>query len=95
MQNFNPINLERKLDFERDREMVKFLWDACITHDFVQYMYKIGNYVVISKPNLIYQKANNIAKKFLKEDVNRINLLKYKIEEKFKLIHYIYSLLFR
>ena len=58
-------------------------------------MYKIGSYVVISKPNLTYQKANNIAKKFLKEDVNRINLLKYKIEEKFKLIHYIYSLLFR
>ena len=57
-------------------------------------MYKIGNYVVTSKPNLIYQKANNIVKKILKEDVNRINLLKYKIEEKFKLIHYIYSLLF-
>ena len=94
MQNFNPINLERKLDVERDREMVKFLWDECITHDFVRYMYKIKNYVVISKPNLTYQKANNIAKKFLKEDVNRINLLKYKIEEKFKLIHYIYSLLF-
>ena len=95
MQNFNPINLERKLDVERDREMVKFLWDECITHDFVRYMYKIKNYVVISKPNLTYQKANNIAKKFLKEDVNRISLLKYKIEEKFKLIHYIYSLLFR
>ena len=95
MQNFNPINLERKLDVERDREMVKFLWDECITHDFVRYMYKIKNYVVISKPNLTYQKANNIAKTFLKEDVNRINLLKYKIEEKFKLIHYIYSLLFR
>ena len=73
MQNFNPINLERKLDVERDREMVKFLWDECITHDFVRYMYKIKNYVVISKPNLTYQKANNIAKKFLKEDVNRIN----------------------
>ena len=94
VQNFNPINLERKLDVERDREMVKLLWDECITHDFVRYMYKIGNYVVISKPNLTYQKANNIVKKFLKENVNRIKLLKYKIEEKFKLIHYIYSLLF-
>ena len=57
-------------------------------------MYKIGNYVVISKPNFTYQKTNNIVKQFLKENVNRINLLKYKIEEKFKLIHYIYSLLF-
>ena len=56
-------------------------------------MYKIGNYVVISKPNLTYQKANNIVKNFLKENVNQINLLQYRIEEKFKLIHYIYSLL--
>ena len=93
MQNFNPINLERKLNVERDREMVKFLWDECITHDFVRYMYKIKNYVVISKPNLTYQKANNIVKNFLKENVNQINLLQYRIEEKFKLIHYIYSLL--
>ena len=93
MQNFNPINLERKLDVERVREMVKFLWDECITHDFVRYMYKIKNYVVISKPNLTYQKANNIVKNFLKENVNQINLLQYRIEEKFKLIHYIYSLL--
>ena len=93
MQNFNPINLERKLDVERDREMVKFLWDECITHDFVRYMYKIKNYVVISKPNLTYQKANNIVKNFLKENVNQINLLQYRIEERFKLIHYIYSLL--
>ena len=91
VQNFNPINLERKLDVEREQEMVKLLWDECITHDFVRYMYKIENYVVINKPN---QKANNIVKKFLKEGANRMNLLKYKIEEKFKLIHYIYSLLF-
>ena len=57
-------------------------------------MYKIENYVIISKPNLTYQKANDIVKNFLKEDANRINLLKYKVEEKFKLIHYIYSSLF-
>ena len=94
MQIFNPINLEIKLDVERDREMVKFLWDECITHDFVRYMYKIQNYVVTNKPDLTYQKPNDIVKKILKEGVNRINLLKYKIEEKFNLIHCIYSLLF-
>ena len=37
--------------------MVKVLWDECITHGFVRYMYKIENNVVINKPN---QKANNI-----------------------------------
>ena len=73
--------------------MVKFLWDNCVTHEFVQFIYKTENYVVISKPNLTYQKANDIVKKILGEDVNQINLLKYKIEQKFE-IHYIYSLLF-
>ena len=56
--------------------MVKFLWDECVIHDFVRYMYKIENYVIISKPNLTYQKVNDILKNFLKEDGNRINLLK-------------------
>ena len=74
--------------------MVTFFWDEFVTHDFVRYMYKIENYIDISKPNLTYQKANNIAKKFTSEPPNRINLLIYKIEEKFKLIHYIYSSLF-
>ena len=94
LQNFSPINLERKLDSEKEWEMVTFLWDEFVTHDFVRYMYKIENYIDISKPNLTYQKANNIAKKFTSEPPNRINLLIYKIEEKFKLIHYIYSSLF-
>ena len=57
-------------------------------------MYKQENYAAISKLNLTYQKANNIVKNFILEDMNRINTLKYKVEEKFPLIHYIYSLLF-
>ena len=55
---------------------------------------KQENYAVISKPNLTYQKASNIFKNYLLEELNRINILKYKIEEKFPLIHYIYLLLF-
>ena len=74
--------------------MVKFLWDQCIPHDFIPYIYKQDNYTEISKPNLTYQKANNIVKNFISEDLNRINLLKYKIEERFPLIHYIYLILF-
>ena len=93
-QNFNPINLERKLYIETEKEIVKFLWDECITHDFVRYLYKIENYAVISKPNITYQKANEIVKNFVNGDKNQVNHLKFKIEENFKLIHYIYSLLF-
>ena len=34
LQNFNPINLDRKLDTEKECDMVKFLWDKCIPHEF-------------------------------------------------------------
>ena len=92
VQNFNPINQERKLDIEKERDMVKFLWDECIPPDFVRYMQKQNNYTEISKPNLTYQKANNIVKNYVLEESNRINLLKSKIEN--LLINYIYSMLF-
>ena len=38
-QNFNPINLDRKLNLEKERDMIKFLWDECLPHDFVCYLY--------------------------------------------------------
>ena len=62
VQNFNPINLERKLDIEKEHGMVKFLWDECIAHDFVRYIQKEDNYTEISKRNLTYQKTSNIIK---------------------------------
>ena len=76
--------------------MVKLLWDECIPHDFIRYRYKQVNYTEISKPHLTYQKENNIVKNFIAEDLNRIYIkkLKYKIEERFPLIHYIYLMLF-
>ena len=61
---------------------------------FVQFIYKHKYFTQISQPSLTYQKANTIVKEYLMEDQNRINQLKFKIEEKFELIHYIYSLLF-
>ena len=57
-------------------------------------MYKQDNYTEISKPNLTYQKENNIVKNYIFEESNRINLFKFKIEEKFPLVHYIYLMLF-
>ena len=86
--------MERKLGIEKERDIVKFLWDECIPHDFIRYLYKQVNYIEISKPDLTYQKANNIVKNFISEDLIQINTLKYKIEERLPLIHYIYSMLF-
>ena len=94
VQNFNPVNLDVKLDTEKERETIKFLRDECIPNEFVQFIYKQKYYNQISQPNLTYQKAHTIVKEYLFEDLNRINQLKYKLEEKFNLIHYVYSLLF-
>ena len=93
VQNFNPINLDIKLEMEKERDMIKFMWNECIRHDFVRYIYR-EKYEEISQPNLTYQRANNIVKEYLMEEPNQINHLKFKIEEKFNLIHHIYSLLF-
>ena len=40
VQNCNLINLEIKLEAEKERELVKFLWDVSIPHEFVNFMLK-------------------------------------------------------
>ena len=50
VQFLTPMNLDRKLDNEKDKFMLKFLWDECIPHDFTRYIYKKGNYSAISNP---------------------------------------------
>ena len=91
VQKFNPVNLDTKLEIEKERDMVQFMWDLCVPHEFVSFMLKQNNYNMISQPNLTYQKANNIVKAYLAESEDRISTLKYKLVEKFDLIHYIYS----
>ena len=70
------------------------LRDECLPHDFTRFIYKGEKYDVFSNPKLAYQKANGIVKKFIEENSNNINLLKFKIEKNFKIIQYIYSLLY-
>ena len=94
LQNFNPINLDITLELEKERKMVKFMWDVCLPHEFVTFILKQNSFDIISQSNLTYQKANTIVKAYLFEDSNRINQLKYKIAKKFNLVHYIYSFLY-
>ena len=35
VQNVNPINLDTKLDTEKEWAMIKFMWDECIPHEFL------------------------------------------------------------
>ena len=86
--------MNRKLDNEKEREMLKFVWDECIPNVFIRYMYSNENCDVTSDPKLTYQKANKIVENFIMKDSHYINQLKYKIEEKSRFIHFVYSLLY-
>ena len=47
---------------EKEGDIIKFICDECIPHEFVRFIYKEKYYEEISQPNLTYQRANNIAK---------------------------------
>ena len=38
VQNFNPVNLDIKLEVEKERDMVKLMWDMCVPHEFVSFI---------------------------------------------------------
>ena len=54
LQNFNPINLVIKLELEKKREMVKFMWDVCLPREFVTFILQQNSFDIISQPNVTY-----------------------------------------
>ena len=54
VQNFNPVNLDIKFDIDKEQDIVKFLWDECIPHDFFSFLYREKQYNEISQTNLTY-----------------------------------------
>ena len=61
VQNFNQINFDIKLDTEKERDMIKFIWDECIPHEFVSFIYKHQkNYNQVSRTNLTYQHCERV-----------------------------------
>ena len=93
--NCNPTNLEIKLETDKERDMIKFLWDKCIPIDFTRYLLQQEQFNIISQTNLTYQKSNKIVLNYLSNDQGeKLSQLKYKLAEKFNLIHYIYSVLY-
>ena len=50
---------------EKERDMVKFMWDECIPHEFVRFIYKQNNYNQINQPNVTYQKNKQYCKRVL------------------------------
>ena len=39
LQNFNPINLDRKVDLEDEKLMLKYLWECCLPADLLYIHY--------------------------------------------------------
>ena len=90
LQNFNPINIDRKVDTEDEQLMINFLWEVCVPYEFATEIYKSPNYQILADPKLTYQKANQIVKKWILSYDKKRELCK-KIAENFKSIHYVYS----
>ena len=94
LYNCNPTNLEIKLEVEKERGMIKFVWDNCIPYDFSKYILQQKQFDIISQPNLTYQKSNKIVLSCLQDNEEKLSHLQYKLIEKFNLIHYVYSILY-
>ena len=92
LYNFNPINIERKVDTENEQRMISFLWEVCIPSSLTTCIFQPENYQIIADPKLTYQKANKIVKEWVANanvtDVSNI------IAQNFKSIHFIYSSLY-
>ena len=92
LYNFNPINIERKVDTENEQKMISFLWEVCIPPSLTTYIFQHENYEIIADPKLTYQKANKTVKKWVANanvtDVSNI------VAQNFKSIHFIYSSLY-
>ena len=93
LQNFNPINVDRKVDNEDEQLMINFLWEVCVPYEFVSAIYTSPNYQIIADPKLTFQKADQIVIKWVTYYEKKYEICQ-KIKENFKNIHYIYSSLY-
>ena len=75
-QNLNPNGLDRKLETPLERDYVKMIWDSCVLHEFIKFIYLNQSFMELSQPHIIYPKANNIVVMFVEEDMQNIDLLK-------------------
>ena len=92
LQNFNPINIERKVDTENEQQMISFLWEVCVPVSLTTHIFMPENYQIIADPKLTYQKANTIVKNWmLNANISEVYQI---IASNFKSIHFIYSFLY-
>ena len=93
LQNFNPINIDQKLDTEDEQLMLRFLWENCVPYELTAEIYKSPNYQILADPKLTFQRANQIVKNWIVPYLKKKELTTM-IKGNFKHIHYIYSNLY-
>ena len=70
------------------------IWDTCVPHKFSKFIYLKENFIDLCQPQITYQKENNIALKFIEQDLQNFELLKAALREHLRTIQYVYSMLF-
>ena len=94
LQCLKPLMTNRKFDYENNRQCIKMLWQKCMPQQFTQYIFLYDNFLALTQMKITYQKANDVAKQFLKEHLDELNQLKHCLAENTKVIQYLYATLF-
>ena len=76
IQNFNPINLDRKVDTEDEQLMIRFIWEKCVPYELTAEIYKQPNYQILADPKLTYHRANQIIKNWIVNFEKKKELIK-------------------
>ena len=93
LQNFSPINIDRKVGTEDEQLMLHFIWEKCVPYELTAEIYKSPNYQILADPKLTFQRANQIVKNWIVPYQKKNELIKMN-NGNFKHIHYIYSCLY-
>ena len=94
VQYLNLLSLDRKLETEKERKQVRFVWEKCLPKEFDDFLKQQDNYIFVSTQTLNYQKCFNIVQNFIEKDENNFSLLKSSVKEYFAEIRYVFAVLF-
>ena len=51
-QNLNPSGLDRKLETPLQRDYVKMIWNSCVPHKFIKFIYLKENFINLCQPHI-------------------------------------------
>lgn len=84
---------DRKFDNENDKSFVKMLWQKWIPHELYCYIYTKNKYLILTKPQIIFPKANLIIKDFITHNNKHLDLVKGYLTENANIYRHLYATL--